>query len=181
MPNRRIIKARDLAGIFIYQDPKQGTIFYDIFSRKGYILTSSDVKTYSLYTTIFPLSIIVAFGAMSLFNLNYLVTAIVFALAYLLGALAFRFMFFYKLPEAKNWKPVKKESIFLYLARGYSVTRLVILICLLIALSILMPIYANVSGYQGINLYGSYLVGAAALLGAIITIISLILKLKNNY
>ncbi len=181
MPNRRIIKAKDLAGIFIYQDPKHGTIFYDIFTKKGYVLTSSDVRTYTLYTMMFPLSILIAFGAMSLFKLNYVTTAIVFVIAYLIGALAYRFLFFYKLPEAKNFKPVKKESILMYLARGYSSSRLVTLIFLLIALTVLMPIFANMENYEGINLYGSYLMSAATGIGAVIVIISLVMKIKYNY
>ncbi|MBQ1287199.1 MAG: hypothetical protein IIY22_01440, partial [Erysipelotrichaceae bacterium] len=60
MPKRRIIKASDLSGIFIYQDPKKGTIYYDILSRKGYILTSSDVSTYTIYTAMLPLCLVLA-------------------------------------------------------------------------------------------------------------------------
>ena len=181
MPNGRIIKARDLAGIFIYQDPKHGTIFYDIISRKGYILTSSDVRTYTFYTMTFPLCILLAFGTMSLFSLSYISGFIIFVAFYLLAALAFRFLFFYKLPVAYNFRPVKKESVFLYLARGYSSTRLIILICLLAALAILMPVYARMEHYEGVNLYSSYIMGGGAAIAAIAVIISLILKLKNNY
>ena len=181
MANRRIIKASDLSGFSIFQDPKRGTIFYDIISRKGYILTSSDVRAYTLYTSMLPLCILAAFLAMSLFNLNYLSTFIIFVALYLTAFMAFRLFYFYKLPEAERWKPVKKESVFLYLARGYSKARLAILIFLLLALSILMPVYANIEQRTGIDLYGSYFLGAAAFVGMIIVIISLIIKTKNNY
>ena len=146
MANRRIIKASDLSGFSIFQDPKRGTIFYDIISRKGYILTSSDVRTYTLYTAMLPLSIVIAVLAMSMFNLNYVTTFFIFLGLYLISFLAYRFAFFYKLPEATNWKKVKKESVFLYLARGYSKARLGVLIFLLAALTILMPIYAMLDG-----------------------------------
>lgn len=181
MANRRIIKASDLSGFSIFQDPKRGTIFYDIISRKGYILTSSDVRTYTLYTAMLPLSIVIAVLAMSMFNLTYVTTFFIFLGLYLIAFLAYRFAFFYKLPEATNWKKVKKESVFLYLARGYSSTRLIILICLLAALAVLMPVYALMEHYEGVNLYSSYIMGGGAAIAAIAVIISLILKLKNNY
>ena len=44
MPKNNITKASDLSGLFIYQDPKKGTVYYDILTKKGYVLTSSDVK-----------------------------------------------------------------------------------------------------------------------------------------
>ena len=181
MPNRRIIKASDLSGIFIHQDPKRGTIYYDILSRKGYILTSSDVRMYSLYSAMLPLCIIAASLSVSLFHLNYLSATILFVAFYLLAAVAFRYFFFYKLPVAKNWKPAKTESIFLYFARGYSKQRLIVLIILLLLLGVLMPLYGRIEGFEGVNLVGSDLLGAIALTGCIVVLISLILKIKNDY
>ncbi len=89
-------------------------------------------------------------------------------------------MFFYKLPVAEKWKPVKKENIIMYLARGYSETRLLILIVMLILLSILMPLYANSEHFSGLNLYVVYGVTIVTFIGAIISIIALITKKKNN-
>ena len=180
MPKRRIIKANDLTGLFIYQDPKRCTIFYDIITRKGYIITSSDVKTYTIYSAMLPLAIIVAFLIGSLFNLSTLSSFIIFLALFVLYEGAFRIMFFYKLPVAEKWKPVKKENIIMYLARGYSETRLLILIVMLILLSILMPLYANSEHFSGLNLYVVYGVTIVTFIGAIISIIALITKKKNN-
>jgi hypothetical protein len=44
-----------------------------------------------------------------------------------------------------------------------------------------MPIYARMEHYEGVNLYSSYIMGGGAAIAAIAVIISLILKLKNNY
>ncbi len=181
MPKRRIIKASDLSGIFIYQDPKKGTIYYDILSRKGYILTSSDVSTYTIYTAMLPLCLVLALMCVQLFHVNYLAAGIIFLALYLIAAMWFRFTFFYKLPVAQRFKPVKKENVFLYMARGYSKQRLLILIFLLLALSILMPFYARQEHFEGINLYAAYLLAAATFVGFIITTVSLIIKNKNNY
>lgn len=181
MPNRRILKASDLSGIFIFQDAKRGTIFYDIFTRKGYILTSSDVRTYTIYTAMFPLCIVIALFSVSLFKINYFSAFLIFVALYLLASAYFRFTFFYKLPVAERWKPAKRESIFMYFARGFSKQRLLVLIVLLLALTILMPIYANMEHYEGVNLYATYVVAIVTGIMFIIVTISLFLKQKHNY
>ena len=181
MPKRRIIKASDLSGLWIYQDPKRGTIYYDILSRKGYILTTSDVQKYTLYTALLPLSVIVAVMFMSLFNLNYITTALIFAAVYIVGAIFFRFWFFYKLPVAEKWNRAKRESVFVYMARAYTKTRLIILIVLSLLLTITMPLYGVIEQYSGLNLYASYAAGGLAFAGMVICLVALILKNKYNY
>lgn len=181
MPNRKILKARDLTGLSIYQDPKRGTIFYDIFTKKGYILTSSDVKTYTIYTSMLPLCFIVSFAATSFFSLSYTAGAIIFLVLFIAVLVLFRVKFFYTLPEATDWKPVKRENIFVWMAMNFSKNRLIILIFLLIALTILMPLYSKMENFTGFTLYGGYAVSVVTFIGAIISIISLIVKIKNDY
>ena len=177
---RNVLKASDLSGLFIYQDKKRGTVYYDILSRKGYVLTSSDVKMYLLYTAMLPICIIVAFIITSAFNMTYVPAFFIFVALYLLAAVIFRFTFFYKLPEAANWKPAKKENIFLSLARTYTKQRLIVLIILLLLLTIMMPLYSSMEGFTGINLYMTYFISALTGVAMIITIIALIVKSKNN-
>ena len=177
---RSVLKASDLSGLFIYQDKRRGTVYYDIFSRKGYILTSSDVKTYLLYTAMLPICIIVAFIITSAANMTYVSAFFIFIAMYLLAAIIFRITFFYKLPEATNWRPAKKENIFLSLARTYSKQRLIVLIILLLLLTIIMPIYAKMEGFTGINFYLTYFISALTAIAAIITFIALIMKSKND-
>ena len=181
MSERKIIKTKDLAGLTIYQDPKRGTIFYDIFTKKGFILTSSDVKTYTIYTSMMPLCFIVAFALSSLFSLGYIATIIIFLVLFIAMMILFRVKFFYTLPEAENWKPVKRENIFVSMAMNYSRNRLIALILMLMALTILMPLYANMEKYDNINLYGSYAIAVVTLIGAIICTISLVVKIRNDY
>ena len=52
---------------------------------------------------------------------------------------------------------------------------------LLLALTILMPVYAAEEHFEGVNLYATYVVAAATFVGLIITTTSLIIKNKHNY
>ena len=181
MPQRKIIKASDLSGMYIYQDPKRGTIFYDIITRKGYILTSSDVKTYTIFTAMLPLCLVLALGMLSLFPNNYVIPVICFLVMFITYQVLFRMLFFYKLPVAENWHPLKRENIFISMARNFSKPRLLLLIGMLTVLSILMPIYTKMQNLSGINLYASYIVEALTVIVDFISIIALSVKIRNNY
>lgn len=181
MPKNSISKASDLNGLFIYQDPKKGTVYYDIFSKKGYVLTSSDVKKYVLYSSSLFIGLVAAALAYALFNTGIVPAALIFVVVYVILEIIFRVSFLYKLPKAENWKPFKKDSIFVAIAKMYSTTRLAILIGLLILITILMPVYANMAQMDNVNKYGSYIIAAATGIYAIINIIALIQKKQNNY
>ena len=181
MPQRKIIKASDLSGMYIYQDPKRGTIFYDIITRKGYILTSSDVKTYTIFTAMLPLCLVLALGMLSLFPNNYVIPVICFLVMFITYQVLFRVLFFYKLPVAEKWHPLKRENIFISMARNFSKPRLLLLIGMLTVLSILMPIYTKMQNLSGINLYASYIVEALIVIVDFISIIALSVKIRNNY
>ena len=56
MPNR-IKKAKELNGLFIYQDKYHGTVYYDIFTRNGYILSNDDIRYYTLSVAFIPLTV----------------------------------------------------------------------------------------------------------------------------
>lgn len=180
MPNNSIKKASDLNGLFIYQDPKKGTIFYDILTRKGYVLTSSNVRKYILFSSSFSIALVIAILGYTLFQLKIVPTLIVFVLAYLLLEIFFRVTFIYKLPVADNFKTFKKDNIFMSLAKNYSATRLIILIVLLLVLTILMPLYAKIANLDQVSTIGSYIISILTFVFAIISIIGLITKKKNN-
>lgn len=181
MPKKPNIKTSDLNGLFIYQDPKSGTVYYDILTKKGYVLTTSDIKTYTIYSSMFSLCLLLSMGLTYFANIKLTTALIIFVLLYIGSELLFRFAFFYKLPEADNFKPFKRDSIITMFAKKLSVQRLIVLIILLVALVILMPIYANMSNFTGLELYITYIIEALLIAGTIISIAALISKKKNNY
>ncbi|MBR4461352.1 MAG: hypothetical protein IKS51_02070 [Erysipelotrichaceae bacterium] len=178
MPKNNI-KPKDLVGLFIYQDPKKGTIWYDFITKRTFVITSSDVKTYMIYTSMFSVCILAAFACMSIFSLNYVDTLIVFVVLMLLSMILFRIFYFYKLTEIEGYKLPKRDDIVTAMANNYSKTRLTVLIFLLLALAILMPFYAISENMTKINRYGSFALSGIAVIGIIISILALI-KQKND-
>ena len=174
------MKASELNGLFIYHDQKKGTIFYDIFTKRAFIITSSDVQKYLVYTSMFPVCILISFGVMSLLSLSLVDMIIMFIALMILTESLFRFFFFYKLPEVKNWKPEKRETVVSYLENNYSSARLTVLTVLLLALAAVIPLYTYIEEMKGIEYYLNYLIAAVALVFAVIVIIALVRKKRNK-
>ena len=174
------MKASELNGLFIYHDQKKGTIFYDIFTKRAFIITSSDVQKYLVYTSMFPACILISFGVMSLLSLSLVDMIIMFIALMILTESLFRFFFFYKLPEVKNWKPEKRETVVSYLENNYSSARLTVLTVLLLALAAVIPLYTYIEEIKGIEYYLNYLIAAVALVFAVIVIIALVRKKRNK-
>ncbi|MBQ1307247.1 MAG: hypothetical protein IIY56_03745 [Erysipelotrichaceae bacterium] len=177
---RNAMKASELNGLFIYHDQKKGTIFYDIFTKRAFIITSSDVQKYLVYTSMFPVCILISFGVMSLLSLSLVDMIIMFIALMILTESLFRFFFFYKLPEVKNWKPEKRETVVSYLENNYSSARLTVLTVLLLALAAVIPLYTYIEEMKGIEYYLNYLIAAVALVFAVIVIIALVRKKRNK-
>ena len=173
------LRASELKGLFINQDPKKGTVYYDILSRRAFILTSSDVPTYMLYTSMLPVCILVAFLFMSLFRLDYIYGLIIFLVSYLIAMILFRIFFFYKLIEVENYTPENKGNIVSFLAENYSTKRLLILTLLLVLLTVVIPLNVQLQKMEGINKYGSYVACAITGIGTILSILAM-LKQKND-
>ena len=180
MANKQITKASQLKGLSIYQDPKRGTVFYDVFTKRAFNLTSSDVGTYQIYSALLPFAIIVAFLCMSIFSIDMLTTLLIILGIYIIGAILFRIFFFYKKIEIENYKPTTKNTIPNYLADNYSTATLFVLVIMLLLLTVMTPVYANLTNMNIPNLIASYFVALVTFAFAIFSSIAIYTKKKNN-
>ena len=178
MRPRRKLKANELSGIWIYQDPKKGTVFYDILTGKGFSLVSKDVKTYALYLACLPSAILLAYIVQLIFKTSPGITILIGFIIYLVLELLFRFFFFYKLPEVENWKRPKKDNVVVELAKKYPRGRLFILLFFLVALTVCMLIYAKMENMQGLLLIAMYILSIGTAIGSIIVILAIIKQNK---
>ena len=175
---RNTMKASELNGLFIYHDQKKGTIFYDIFTGRAFIITSSDVQKYLVYTSMLPISILLSFSVLSIFKTGFLFAILLFLVLFITTEIYFRITYFYRLPELENWKPQKK-NLFAYLQENYSIRRLLLLVLMLLLLSGLIFLYANHMQMTGFNLYSSYLIAILCLAAALFILAAVLLKKKN--
>lgn len=173
MARRKKLEAKDLGGLFIYQDPKKGCVYYDVFTKKGFVITNSDVKTYNVYSLSLPIGIMAVY-VLTLIGIEFWTSALVGLAVYIVLKLIFRFKFLYTLPEIPNYKKGQKESIFETLSKKYGTVRLLILSLLFIAIVVVTIINTKVSNFEGINLYLNYILAGAVCVVAVVFIIALL-------
>lgn len=176
MAKKKTLKAEDLKGLFIYHDPKYGTIFYDIFTKKGYQLIGQDVPSYQVYTGLFPLCFFIGYFAYAWFKVSFAACIITSVIVWIIGEVLARFLFFYKLPFAKNWKPFKRDSIFVSMAKNYTHLRLGVVVLLLVALAFSLMYSAKLEEFTGLSYYISAGLSGGCIVFGAICLISLIVK-----
>lgn len=154
---KRVQKAKDLKGLFIFHDENHGVVYYDFFSRNGYILTNQDVKWYTISIAFLPLAVILLYGLVQL-QFDMLVAICIAATFYIVAQILFRVLFLYKLPCVENYSIKKKKRVVDNLADTYSKPRLIALVVLLLALAVLMSIYVYTSEFTGVTLIALWII-----------------------
>jgi len=171
-------KASDLKGLNIYQDPKKGTVLYDFITKKGYQLTTSDVGKYSLSQAFLPVAVVLTYGLYSFGNLNMRASIIISIIAYILMRLIYRFKFLNNLPYIENYQLPDNGNIFINASKKYSKLRLIALMVLALALTVLTIIYLLTSNLSGIEYYGVIALVVISILLLVFATITLIIQNK---
>jgi len=166
----------EINGFSIYHEPNVGTLWYDIFTKKGYIMVTSDLQQYLLYNSVLPIGVLIALLLYFILKLGIVIALIGFILINVIGEIYFRYSFFYKLPVAKNWSRPQNQSISVRLAERYSATRLVLLMILLYIIFGVSVIDAIVEKLTPPSIYINIGMAIVSLIFAIIVTIAKIKK-----
>lgn len=164
-------------GLFIYHEKNLGTIWYDIFTKKGYIMVNSDFKQYALYTMVLPAAILVALMLYIIAKAGLVLSIVTFLVISIIGEVYFRFAFFYKLPVAKNWDKPSKQNITTKFSKKYSSSRLTLLMILLYTIFVLSIGDIFVEKVTAPGIYLNIIMGVVSIIFAIIVTIA---KIKQK-
>lgn len=179
MPQKNF-KASDLNGLFIYHDPKKGTVYRDPVTKRAYIITNSDVKGYVVYSTMLTLSVVAAFALMSLFSLGYVQTLLILLALLLIVMGVYRAVYLPKLLELDSWNPVKRDDIVTGMAKRYTQTALIALAVMFLILTFMIPAYARMTQMDDLNRYASYAIAAFTGIAGIVSAWAAVIRKKNS-
>ena len=163
MSNKQIT-TKDLKGWNIYHDPKYGTIFYDIYTKRGIHITRSDIKNYMFYSASLPLALMIPILLSMAIKISIPLIIVLIAVLFVAFQFLFRFLVFYKLPYEDNYKVDKSENFTKKVVNMFSKKRAILVMILSIFLEICLIIYLKTNILNGIYLYGTYLLLAFAML-----------------
>lgn len=173
------IKTTDLTGLFLYQEKKR-TVYYDIFTKNGYIINNAEARTYMLWSTRY--STLLLIGCLIFYATNNLLLSILTPIAGIgIAEFVFRKAFLYKLPEIKNYKRPEKAGYIDETAEKESYFRIILLILSGFLLAFIIGSNINSGVYKDqLSVVVGYVVAFGALFVAMLNVVALIKKLKNK-
>jgi len=155
-------------------------IYADAFTKNvGYVLSNNEAERIAFFETRYFLSISMGVVAFFVFK-NILIGLAVGIGMVILTELSFRLKFLKELPVIENYQKPKPKPLLDIMEANYSIKRLVILILFGLGITILVPINAKMSNYEGMNLYLNYVISAGMGIFVILVVITLLRKLKKN-
>lgn len=160
------------SGIHIYIDDKGRDVYYDVFTKRGYVIQEKNRSTYARFENRYLLCIILIILLCSITD-NYLLSIIIGVVAAIIYEIAFRFNFLTTLVAINNFKPKEKNSIINQIANSNQKQKTIIKVILYIALAVLIVINAYKQGLSTPLIILSYIVSLFGIASAIINIIAL--------
>lgn len=173
------IRSADLNGINLYQEKKR-TVYYDIFTKNGYIINNAEARTYLLFSARYALAALV--GCLVYYINNNLVVCLAVGLAVLVVLeVLFRKTYLYKLPEIKNYQRPKKAGYIAETAEKESYLRIVLLIICGVLLALMIASNTRNGVYKDqLSVVLAYVVTFGALFVAMLNVVALFKKLRNR-
>lgn len=169
-------KAKDIKGLFIYQDKFHRTVYYDIFTKKGFILSNDDVKNYTWSVTFLPLAVVLFYLTTTFLKLNTYASLAVSIGFYIVAQILYRVLFLYKLPSIDDYKKEMGVNIIDNFASSYSKQRLIALVIFMVLILGATIAYVLTSGFTGTILVALWILVAITFAFLILVVLALMRK-----
>ncbi|MBR3840111.1 MAG: hypothetical protein IKM20_03130 [Erysipelotrichales bacterium] len=141
-----------IIGFNIYKDKKRRDVYYDVFTKQGYIITKADINKLNFYQKRFILPVIVfsLVYTLDLYNLNFGIVGASAAafICFICMEYFFHFRFLKTLVTLPNFVPDKDEGYFHQMAAKSPLTSLIIKGILYIALGALLVVFGIQENFQ---------------------------------
>ena len=169
-----------LFGIHIYTDDKGRYVFYNIFNKTAYLLSAADdIKKYNIFQTRLGISILAGFVVLNFLNMPILGVGLGVAI-YVVVTVIFYTKFIPNLAVAKRFDIRGQESFLMRYLGPMSNTRIMIIVILLVAISLLIIVNVRVSDFDELTVVLNYVVSGIAALVAVILLVAYVFKLRSE-
>lgn len=141
-----------VTGFNIYKDKRNHDIYYDVFTKEGYMITKNEISKLNFYQKrfIIPIIIFSLTYTINIFNFEFGIVGAGAAavLAFVCMEYFFRFRFLNTMVVVPNFVPNKQEDYFHQLANGSPLSNLIIKGILYLALGVLLILFGLQENFQ---------------------------------
>ena len=172
--------SKNIVGPFIYKDNKNGIIYYDIFSKKGYIINNKNVDKYQTYFTSIIIFVLMVFFVMVYGIVNFMFGIGLILAGLLVAHIALRHSYLSKLSFIENYTPINKNNIFTYISNNFSIKKILLMIFISSILAILIYFCAIRYEYLSNQYLSNMLIFIICILFILLLIVGLIIKISKH-
>ena len=174
------VSSKNLYGLFIYHDENGHAYYYDIFTRKYYLITDNQIQKYLVYSLRFALGIVTAFILRFSVNLNINFCILAGLTVYVVLFILFRKNFLAVLNSAKNIKKLKRDNYIVRTASGMEYWRIISLNLIALLIVFLCMYYLKNMTYTNTNLVVYSLIIVIAVIYFVVNIVAIVYKKIHN-
>ena len=147
-----------LPGFSIYKNKQNQNVYYDFVSKKGYLIFKENNRVYTLFSSRHVLAIIIFLILFLSFGISPIISLLIGLGCLLTLEICFRIFFLYKLPVDKTFVKGKRETIADSVANVSTLNKMSLGMFFSIAIVIVEIINLALNKYEGIELYGQYII-----------------------
>lgn len=170
----------ELNGLFIYNDPKRGCVYYDIINKNGYVLSKSDYQSFNNFSLWKILSILSIYLFVQFLNVELWIAALMGIGIFVAIEIIFRKKFLYELPKIENYKRVSKDRLYVSMAKNMGMARLIFTTIIALITATLIIIFAELQGFDGLNKIITYIMALVMFAMFVNGIMAIAYKTKNK-
>ncbi len=178
-PRGNNIRSADLNGMMLYQEKKR-TVYYDIFTKNGYIINNAEARTYLLYSARYAMAALIACAVY--YATNNLVAMLLSGIAAVaVSEVLFRKAFLYKLPLIKNYDRPKKPGYIQEMSDNESYFKIILLIIVGILLAVMISLNNRNGVYKDtLSVVLAYVITFGALFVSMMNLVVLFRKMRKK-
>lgn len=168
-------------GMSTYRDNRKHQIYYDALTKKGFYIFPGDQTRFSILQARLPLALIIGYALSHYFfkdKVSYFaIISIVFIVVF---ELLFRFLFLSKLEIDEQFVKPNSIGFFKTVSNNISFQKIIFILVLMVAIFVLSIKNIKDSNFTGIILYLNYFIVIGIIVLFILTIVALIIKIKDS-
>ena len=168
-----------LNGPFIYHTDKYRNVYWDVFTKKAYNISASDLRRFRLFQMGPVVALMVGFVTYYYLHLDPLLALLIGVVFYGVFMLIFRFSVVKNLAEIRKFEKPVSPSMISSIVNTMEPIRIAIMAVLALAMLVLCVINIRTAGYSGTTLILNYALAVLAAGFTVMYTLALIRKLKK--